>query len=128
MTLEDLRKIVPETEIYQLKENESPKSPGLKHKHYAPTAKVFLMENGKWKMENGEIYNPESAAFIGLSETVEKFQVTKICRSVEEYAHEVFAFFRHCDALEIKTIYCETVKEKGIGAALMDRLKRAAEG
>ena len=141
VTLEDLRKIVPETEVYQLKENESPKSPGLKHKHYAPQAKVVLVQDSRFKIQDSrfkiqdseirnqklEIGNPASKAFIGLSEPFGEFGIVKICGSVAEYAHEVFAFFRECDALKIKTIECEIVEEKGIGTALMDRLKRAAE-
>jgi L-threonylcarbamoyladenylate synthase len=55
------------------------------------------------------------------------FDLIKICASAEEYAHEVFAFFRACDHARIETIYCEIVAEKGIGLALMDRLRRAAE-
>ena len=121
ITLEDLCEIVPETRLYKLQENEQPKSPGLKHRHYSPKAKVALI-SGKWKMENGK-----RKAFIGLKEPENEFDLIKICASVEEYAHEVFAFFRMCDAQEIETIYCETVEEKGIGLALMDRLKRAAE-
>ncbi len=121
ITLEDLQKIIPETRLYQIKENEMPKSPGLKHRHYSPRAKVILI-NGKWKMENGKW-----KAFIGLNEPNGKFDLIKICFSVEDYAHEVFKFFRQCDRMNIQTIYCETVEENGIGPALMDRLKRAAE-
>jgi L-threonylcarbamoyladenylate synthase len=67
------------------------------------------------------------SAFIGLTKPAENFELLKICASAEEYAHEVFAFFRQCDHAGIETICCETVPEKGIGAALMDRLRRAAE-
>jgi L-threonylcarbamoyladenylate synthase len=121
ITLEQLQKIVPETRIYKLKENEAARSPGLKHKHYAPRAKVFLI-NPKSKIQN-----PKSKAFIGLNEPRETFDLMKICASVEEYAHEIFQFFRECDRENIETIYCEIVSEQGIGAALLDRLKRAAE-
>ena len=48
-------------------------------------------------------------------------------KSPEDYAREVFNFFRECDRENIEIVYCETVEEKGIGAALMDRLKRASE-
>ncbi len=120
--LEELRKIVPETEIYKIKKDEAVKSPGLKHKHYAPKAKVVLMESGKWKMENGK-----PKAFIGLNLPSADFDLIRICASTEDYAHSVFAFFRECDAKNIETIYCETVEETGLGLALMDRLKRAAE-
>jgi L-threonylcarbamoyladenylate synthase len=122
VSLEDLRKIVPETENYQIKENEIVRSPGLKHRHYSPRARVILTDNGRWTTDNGQ-----RTAFIGLNKVEENFKAVKICKSVEDYAHEVFAFFRECDHRNIATIYCETVEETGIGAALMDRLRRAAQ-
>ncbi len=121
ITLEDLRKIIPETRIYKVKENEIVRSPGLKHRHYSPHAKVILF-NGEWRIDNGQ-----SKAFIGLRKPEIDFDLVKICASVEEYAHSVFDFFRKCDAAKIAAIYCEIVEEKGIGLALMDRLKRASE-
>ncbi|HVE58386.1 MAG TPA: L-threonylcarbamoyladenylate synthase [Pyrinomonadaceae bacterium] len=120
ISLEDLQKIVPETKLYQVKENEAVKSPGLKHRHYSPRAKVVLISDFGFRVS-------DSSAFIGLSKPPEKFDLVKICASAAEYAHEVFAFFRQCDHARIKTIYCETTEEKGIGLALMDRLRRASE-
>lgn len=123
VTLEQLQKIVAETRVYKLKENEQPKSPGLKHKHYAPQAKVFLVQRSAFSVQP-----LAESAFIGLSEPKLDFNLIKICDSVEEYAHEVFSFFRECDNKNIGEIYCETVEEKGIGTALMDRLRRASQG
>ena len=120
ISLEQLRQIVPETQIYQVKSGEIVRSPGLKHRHYSPRAKVVLISNFKFQISN-------RSAFIGLSELREKFDLVKICASAEEYAHEVFAFFRQCDHAGIETIYCEITKEKGIGVALMDRLRRASQ-
>ncbi len=120
ISLEELRKVAPETRLYQVKENEAVKSPGLKHRHYSPRARVVLVRDSRFEIQ-------DSSAFIGLNKPDEKFDLLKICATPEEYAHEVFAFFRQCDHASIKTIYCETVAEKGIGAALMDRLRRAAE-
>jgi L-threonylcarbamoyladenylate synthase len=114
--------VVPMTRPFILQENDVPKSPGLKHKHYAPRAKVVLI--GYVGGQKGRISN---AGFIGLREPYEEFDLMKICSSVEEYAHELFAFFRECDAQGLDEIYCEKVEEKGIGLALMDRLRRAAE-
>ena len=79
------------------------------------------MENGKWKTEN------EKSAFIGLNKPKGKFELVKICRSIEDYAHSVFTFFRECDRNKIEIIYCQTIEEKGIGLALMDRLKRSSQ-
>ncbi|MGI8787323.1 MAG: L-threonylcarbamoyladenylate synthase [Pyrinomonadaceae bacterium] len=121
ITLENLQAVVPETRLYRIQKNEAAKSPGLKHKHYAPQARVILIN------PKSEIRNPKFDAFIGLNEPNFDFEKIKICASVEEYAHEIFNFFRECDRENIETIYCETITEKGIGLALMDRLKRASE-
>ncbi len=121
VTLEQLREVVADTQLYTLQKDEIAKSPGLKHRHYSPKAKVVLLtENGEWKPEN-------NCAYIGLHLPRSKSEALKICRNIDEYAHEVFAFFRECDHRNITTIYCETVAEQGLGLALMDRLKRAAE-
>lgn len=122
ITLEDLQKIIPETRIYQLQKDEQPKSPGLKHRHYSPKAKVFLVQSSEF-----QVPSLEKSAFIGLENPSVEFGLIKICDSVEEYAQTVFEFFRTCDRENIQTIYCQTVEEKGIGLALMDRLKRASE-
>ncbi len=121
ITLEQLQQIVLETTSYQLREDEQPRSPGLKHRHYSPRAKVVLLSS-KFKVKSSK-----SSAFIGLDKPEENFDLVKICASVEDYAHEVFNFFRECDRENIENIYCQTVEEVGIGLALMDRLKRAAE-
>ena len=121
ISLEELQNIVPQTKLYQLKENEAVRSPGLKHKHYSPTAKVILVANYEL-----QITNYENSAFIGINKPQNDFDLVKICSSIEDYAHSVFAFFRECDAKNIKIIYCETAEETGIGLALMDRLKRAS--
>ena len=121
ITLEDLQKIIAETQLYQIKENEKPKSPGLRHRHYSPRAQVVLLSS------KSKVQSPRSNAFIGFDKPDFEFEKTKICSSVEDYAHEVFNFFRQCDRANIETIYCEMVDEKGIGAALMDRLKRASD-
>ena len=122
ITLEQLQEVIPQTINYKISNSEKPKSPGLKHKHYSPYAEVKLLESGEWEIES-----LENTAFIGLNNLNMKFASVKICDSVEDYAHSVFAFFRQCDRENIRTIYCEKVEEKGIGVALMDRLKRASE-
>ncbi len=122
VTLEQLREIVPETKLYRARKDEPPKSPGLRHRHYSPRAKVvFYNPNSKFQIPKSK------ASFIGLRLPNQNFDLVKICATSEEYAHEIFNFFRECDRRNIETIYCQTVEENGIGLALMDRLRRAAE-
>lgn len=128
ISLEQLRQIVPETENYQPKTGEAPRSPGLKHRHYSPRARVRLIKNEVEIAEREPQHEKiERRAYIGLNAPAGKFELIKICASVEEYARFVFAFFRAADAGGIDVIYCETVAETGIGRALIDRLRRAAE-
>lgn len=117
VTLEQLRRIEPKTEQYESQPDENPRSPGLRHRHYSPKAKVVLETPGA---EFG------SRAFIGINKPAGGFDLIKICDSPDDYAHSVFEFFRRCDRAGIEVIYCETVDEEGIGLALMDRLRRAA--
>ena len=124
VSLTDLQAIVPETIAYKPVEGEAVRSPGLKHRHYSPRARIVLVDL------KSEISNlrPENSAFLGMTRAETEFKKALLCSSVEIYAHVVFEFFRECDREAIETIYCEIVPESGIGAALMDRLGRAAEG
>lgn len=128
VTLERLRSVVVETTMYASDANEAPKSPGMKHKHYSPGAKVVVGGESGAGSPGSKVQGPRSkSAYIGVNKPENGFELLKICDSVEEYAHSVFEFFRECDRRGIRTIFCEAVEEKGIGAALMDRLRRATE-
>ena len=120
VTIDALRTIVPSAGINDEADTAAPRSPGMRHKHYAPTAKVILID--------GPIKAEADAAFIGLEPIIKVSGPILICESVEEYARKVFAFFRECDRAGVSAIYCQTVSEFGIGTALMDRLSRAAAG
>lgn len=125
VTLEQIRKL-DKNAVYQKRVGKV-KSPGQKYKHYAPKAKVKFVKretsNVKRQTTNVKL---RKEAYIGLNKKFNKgFEVVKICSSIEDYARNLFSFFRECDEMGIKTIYCEKVTEKGIGAAIMNRLKKA---
>ncbi|MFZ1702667.1 MAG: L-threonylcarbamoyladenylate synthase [Pyrinomonadaceae bacterium] len=123
VSLAELRAIIPETRESEPNDAEMVRSPGLRHKHYSPKADVIIVGSGY------AVDRRAASAYIGLDGKieVEHFSHVKVCRSVEEYARSLFEFFRECDRRDIHTIYCEDVEPDGIGAALMDRLRRAAE-
>ncbi|NOT59405.1 MAG: threonylcarbamoyl-AMP synthase [Acidobacteria bacterium] len=121
VTLEQLQAIVPATRKADATDLHQPKSPGLKYRHYAPHATVVMVS------EMNELKGNEHAAWIGLhAPRSSDWHLIKQCADVAEYAHELFAFFRACDAQGIKAIYCEAVAEQDLGVALMDRIRRAA--
>ncbi len=121
ISIERLREVVPEVRLAATNENELNRSPGLRHRHYTPKAKVVIVEAG---LEPDDVSN---SAYIGLDAPTWKAEKSVVCRSVEDYARRVFAFFRECDQAGIERIFCQRVDEVGIGAALMDRLRRAAD-
>jgi len=104
-------------------------SPGLRHRHYQPTAKVVLVDVqaiAKTLSDQSAI----DAAYIGIGRLREVdegcFARIVYCCDLEDYATRLFAYFRECDSAGIQKIFCESVHELGIGQALMDRLRRAA--
>ena len=48
--------------------------------------------------------------------------------SAEGFARGLFAALRELDLLGLDRIVVEGIDEAGLGAAIMDRLRRAAEG
>jgi L-threonylcarbamoyladenylate synthase len=121
VTLEQLQSVVPQTCRAESTDLSQPKSPGLKYRHYAPRATVVIVNDAS------EVKGNARVAWIGLhAPSSIGWQVVRQCADVNAYAHELFAFFRECDAQGVKVIYCEAVAETGLGVALMDRIRRAA--
>ncbi len=119
VTLEQIKKL-DKNAVIQKKAGKI-KSPGQKYKHYSPKADVRII-NVKREMSNVK----RNEAFIGLDRNLGKgFEKVLICRFMNDYARKLFSFFRECDDEGIKTIWCQKVSEKGIGAAIMNRLNKA---
>jgi L-threonylcarbamoyladenylate synthase len=122
ISLDEIRSVFPSARSHA-GGVETARSPGMKHRHYSPSARVVFWNGGDSIDGAGDV-----AAFIGIEKPNVEFAVSKVCGSVEEYARELFEFFRECDRRGIATVYCQEVPEVGIGSALMDRLRRAASG
>lgn len=102
-------------------EDSLPKSPGMKYRHYSPKAKIILLnKNEEFKLASKE-------AYIGLNERRNvNFKTKFIAKNIDDYAKNLFSFFRECDEQNIAVIYCELPDEEGVGKALLERLKKAA--
>ncbi len=144
ITLEQLQEIEPSTRLRAASDLTSTNSPGLRHRHYQPRARVVLCDSPNEVAEpvpvtsfsGGRAVDEESKcssggrnAYIGLSEPAPglHFAMQRHCRDVEDYARSLFDFFRQCDSVGIANIYCQRVDEIGLGRAIMDRVRRAAE-
>ena len=120
ISLDQLRSVVKGIVVSFGGEKER-RSPGMRHQHYSPRATVEIISPAD-SIDN----SIAAVAFIGLHDRSENVVLKLVCSSIDEYAHQMFEFFRECDRRGIEIIYCESVPETGIGTALMDRLRRAA--
>jgi L-threonylcarbamoyladenylate synthase len=94
------------------------KAPGLLTSHYSPDAKVFL--TGTPSLGDGliaplSIKTPEGV--IRLASPANN----------DEYARSLYNALRQGDALGIKNIYAHLAEDIGVGVAVNDRLRKAAE-
>lgn len=127
---EALQRIVTEWGVVDGKE--PARSPGMKHRHYAPEAKVRLVPGPRmmeeWRKHGGD----PKRAFIVSAETAaagiagRNVAVPGPKDDAEAWAHQLFALLRKWDRKE--EILVEPIPEKGLGAAVMERLRKAAEG
>lgn len=126
ISLEMLREVAPQIRLAdRIGEQEQARSPGLKYRHYAPNARVVLVDDpAEIEARPGERF-----AWIGLTARglPRKPALTRLCRGVPAYARSVFAFFRVCEQTGVNVIYAQRVEASGLGRALMDRLRRAAD-
>jgi L-threonylcarbamoyladenylate synthase len=104
------------------------KSPGQVYRHYSPAAKMIIID----KLRVSDFPRPVKASYIGISSPAKallnRLTMYLVCKDKADYAQKLFSFFRDCDAKGIKTIYAQRVNEKGIGLAVMNRLKKAEGG
>jgi L-threonylcarbamoyladenylate synthase len=107
-------------------------SPGTRHRHYTPRARVLLLEvQGGLEAEEvtKEALARGKVGFIGYSAIDfedAKLRVVKLEDSPASYAHSIYAAMRELDEWGAEVIIVEAIDERDEGAAVMDRLRRAA--
>lgn len=125
--VEDLKSVLGAVASGEKNEGRKVRSPGTRHRHYAPSARVQLVEDPNTM----PVPNPGTqAAYIGLEPPIrsESFDRVYVEEDLETYAHDLFHIFRACDEAGCEVVYAQTVPEEGMGRALNDRLRRAAAG
>ncbi len=114
------------------------RSPGMKHKHYAPKADVILVE-GKVPAviaqvkELAESYKlkGKKVGVLATDETQTAYQADVVkslgSRSnLATVAQNLFRLLREVDAENVDVIIAEGVSSEGLGLAVMNRLRKAS--
>jgi len=113
------------------------KSPGTRYTHYKPKGEVTLIENNynKNKTVGRTLELIEQFALEGhRTALISPYEINRVTPNLflnmgssdVEQAKNVFAMLRQCDQNNIDKIIVIGVSAKGLGLAVMDRLRRAA--
>ena len=124
---------VADAVLHQLAENERPLSPGMKYRHYAPTAPLVLLSGNEadvLRYLQTEAVS-RKCAILCYDEECEAlasgilFPVGKK-DDLAKQAHRLFAALREADGTDAEIIYAHLPPQDGLGLALYNRLIRAA--
>ena len=146
VTLEEISRVIGELQLDSLLAQEHDfntapvRSPGMKYKHYAPEAPLFIIEGEPLKVARrlgelicryqdegkkvGVLVYEENAGLYGCGEVI----IAGRRREPSEIAARLYSALRHFDELGVDVILAEGVEPKGLGLAIMNRLYRAAGG
>src|SRR5262252_1530260 len=130
VTLEQLEAHLGRVRLATGDDEAAGRSPGLRFRHYAPRAKVVLIEAGageeavaSW-LDGGKSVALMAQRSVGLDRPGLRVRLMPV--DLEAYARELFEALRDLDATGVDAIFVEGIAEVGLGQAIMDRLRRAA--
>jgi L-threonylcarbamoyladenylate synthase len=113
-------------------DDELKRSPGTRHRHYSPRVPVILIERAtphslteilEKHLKNGKV------GFIGHSPACvddPRLHAVILRNDPEDYAHSIYAALRELEDQGAQLVVVQGIRDKGEGAAVMDRLRRAA--
>lgn len=116
-----------------LKKDERPLSPGMKYRHYAPSAPLILLDGSEKDVSEflrSAIAN-ENCAILCYSEELEMLRGAKLVDigardDLATQGQRLFGALRHADTLGADVIYAHLPLLDGLGLALYNRMIRAA--
>lgn len=113
------------------------RAPGSLASHYSPQATVILAEPDQLDaiLRSIRPHDSHSPPVIGLIAMTDvsvphEASVVRLCapQNTAEYARVLYAALRHADDNQMDTVVAVPPSNHGIGAAINDRLRRAAHG
>ncbi|MBT2688643.1 threonylcarbamoyl-AMP synthase [Bacillus sp. ISL-47] len=115
-------------------EGQAPKSPGMKYRHYAPDAPLYLVEGTREDIQRLVDEKRQEGLSVGVLTTVENegfYQADYIfaCgqrENLETVASSLYEALRHFNNTDADIIFSEMFPNEGVGHAIMNRLMKAA--
>lgn len=147
ITFEMLKKILPNVSMNKnlIIDDEHPKAPGMKYKHYSPEADVFVVFSDDKNMDirqrkiidkiNKMVSNNQGekikSGVLAFNQTKDFYKNCFVLsmgdkNNLFEIANNLFDCLREFDLNQIDVIYAESMDEKELGSAIMNRLLKSA--
>jgi len=143
-SFEALKKVLFDVRLHPFVEAEEElplekiRSPGMKHRHYAPKAEVILVDGAvpavtRKIKELAESYRLKGAkvGILATDETQAAYEADVVKSLGSRFnlavvAQNLFRLLREVDAENVDVILAEGVSSEGIGLAIMNRLRKAS--
>lgn len=119
----------------------APRSPGMKYTHYAPHAQMVVvniadlaaMRRRVVKMAEDYRREGKKVGILATDETASDYKADEILslgvrQDLAAVSRNIYGALRHMDQKCVEVIICEGFPAAGLGAAVMNRLSKAAGG
>ncbi|HEY8804787.1 MAG TPA: L-threonylcarbamoyladenylate synthase [Clostridium sp.] len=142
ITIEMLREIdqniyIDKNIMSKPKDDFKPKAPGMKYRHYAPKSpvKIICGDLEKTVAKINEIVQTnmgnKKIGIIATDETKNKYPYGTVIslgnrNQLDDVGRNLFEVLRGFDVIDVDLILSEAFEEKGLGVAIMNRLKKSA--
>jgi L-threonylcarbamoyladenylate synthase len=136
ITKEQLEEVVGEVSVDPaLKDSDqTPKSPGMKYRHYAPNAPFYLVKGTKEQIQQLVNEKRNERLKVGVMTTKENKNfydadvviATGERERLETVAESLYDTLRAFNQENLDIIYGEVFPEQGVGQAIMNRLSKAS--
>lgn len=122
-------------ELHHVGAKQTPKAPGMKYKHYAPDAQVYIVDpDSDWHdVAQWIAQHPQPVGVMAFDDTIKSIEwpdnahVISLGNDATTAAQDLFAELRDFDNHpEYKTIFTQGIDPIGIGEAYMNRLNKSA--
>lgn len=138
---EQLEKVLGEVQVDTPTEDQAPKAPGMKYRHYAPQGEMVLMigphervvqrlgqeiQKGHARLKKVAVLCTMESAPLLHNLLPDLLFVLGSKDRPEEVASSLFEGLRLCDERGMNLILAEGINEAGLGSAVMNRLQKAA--
>lgn len=119
--------------VNALKKDERPLSPGMKYRHYAPSAPLVLIEGDRAATIEflKKVQKEENCIILCYTDELDKLMPKGVIdigayEKLDEQAKRLFGALRQTDTMDADIIYAHLPRQDGLGLALYNRMIRAA--